>query len=86
MKKIWKFPLETDYGKIIKMPKNAEILCSQIQNGTLCIWALIEDTAELETRKFIIVATGQIINFSITGLYCLSHENFIRIFNSTGGG
>lgn len=55
---IYKYPMsqETTY---IPMPKGAQILDVQMQHGVPTIWALVHETAELETRNFQTVGTGQ---------------------------
>jgi len=42
----------------IQMPKNAIILCIQIQNNFPQIWALVKPDNPIETRKFEICGTG----------------------------
>ena len=57
MKQIWKYKVEN----VIEMPKGAEILSVQIQNGEMfnaCIWAKVNSENELEKRKFVIIGTG----------------------------
>jgi hypothetical protein len=56
-KQIWKYKVEN----IIEMPKGAEILSVQIQNGEMfnaCIWAKVSSENELEKRQFLVVGTG----------------------------
>lgn len=55
MKRIWKFELN---NKEVQMPERAEILTLQIQHGKLCVWAMVDPQAKLETRKFEIHGTG----------------------------
>ena len=58
IKQIWKFKVEN----FIEMPKGAEILTVQIQDGQMfnaCIWAKVNPENELEKRHFIVVGTGQ---------------------------
>jgi hypothetical protein len=56
---IWKFPLKIDDRQIIKMPIYAEILTVQkVQNGTPCIWVLVDPEGETEERNFEIFGTG----------------------------
>jgi hypothetical protein len=57
VKQIWKYKVEN----IIEMPKGAEILTVQIQNGQMfnaCIWAKVNPENELEKRQFVVIGTG----------------------------
>ena len=57
IKQIWKYKVEN----IIEMPKGAEILSVQIQNGQMfnaCIWVKVNPENELEKRKFVVIGTG----------------------------
>ena len=59
-KTIWKFPLKTFTNGIchIEMPEGGKILAVDKQHGVWCIWALVDPTAGLVTRSFIITGTG----------------------------
>ena len=56
-KQIYKFmvPLGT-YEFTIQ--KGAEIISAGVQNGTLVVWAIIDPTAPLVTRRTLVVGTG----------------------------
>ncbi len=57
MKQIWKYKVEN----VIEIPKGAEILSVQIQNGQMfnaCIWVKVNPENELEKRKFVVIGTG----------------------------
>jgi hypothetical protein len=60
---IWKFPLKT-YDTTVKMPKDAVILCVQMQyNPTL--WVIVDsdfDDSQREDRHFVIHVTGEIFD------------------------
>lgn len=58
-KTIWKFPLEIAGAQGIEMPKGAEILCVQFQKTILCLWAIVDPSAENEIRGFEICGTGR---------------------------
>lgn len=58
MMTIWKFPVSRPNGIEIYMPKGARVLTAQMQNGTLCLWAVVDDIETPELRKFAIVGTG----------------------------
>ncbi len=55
---VWKFELDKLGTKAVEMPVGAEILTMQTQNGTPCIWALVNPDAERETRHFEVYGTG----------------------------
>jgi len=62
MKTIWKYPLgvadNIEPRFAIEMPKDAEILCVQLQYGKPCLWAIVETTNENEMRYFVLHWTG----------------------------
>ena len=62
-KTIWKFELETTDTQSIVMPKGAEILTTQTQNGLPCIWALVDPTEDTEHRIIDTVGTGNPVSF-----------------------
>lgn len=68
-KRIFKYTIEREAFPQIEMPQGAEILCVQTQNGTPCIWALVEPNAPVIKRSFEILATGQIVNETVSRKY-----------------
>lgn len=56
-KRIWKYPIALQDAQFIEMPKGAEILCVQMQDGNPCLWALVLP-GETERRKIEIYGTG----------------------------
>lgn len=56
-KTIWKYKLPSTTS-FFEMPEGAEILTVQLQNGTPCIWAIVNPDAKLEERTFVFVTTG----------------------------
>jgi hypothetical protein len=62
-KQIWKYSLDN----IIEMPKGAEILTVDIQNGQMFnaqMWVKVNTENEMEKRMFEVIGTGQ--NFDDT--------------------
>lgn len=64
MKTIHKFELYDHVlarkdGQTLQLPESAVILSVQLQQGTLCVWALVDTERPLKDRKFIMVGTGQ---------------------------
>lgn len=55
---IWKFELKVLSDQIILMPKGAKVLCVQVQNDFICLWAICDAEALKEKRKFSIFGTG----------------------------
>lgn len=58
MRTIWKFPLSVSDKQVIAMPKGANILTVQSQNGVGCIWAEVSPRADIKRRTFLTVGTG----------------------------
>lgn len=59
MKTIWKFNLSKSKTYQLLMPEGANILCTNIQNGEICLWAEVEDNSNVsEWRYFYIFGTG----------------------------
>lgn len=60
MKTIWKYETPCESIFYITMPKDAEILCFQIDNKTYtpCIWAMVDNENRLEERTFELFGTG----------------------------
>lgn len=58
MKVIWKYELVPNDIVKIEMPKGAEILSIQNQFGAVRPWAIVDDTADNETRSFYFCGTG----------------------------
>lgn len=70
MRTIWKFPLFTDRFTVVDilMPVGAQIVRFDIEyrgpmddgprRGVPTVWAIVDDQAQTETRRFAIVGTG----------------------------
>lgn len=57
-KTIWKFPLIIQDRQLCRMPAGAEVLCVQLQHGCPYLWAVVNKTARLVDRYFLIRGTG----------------------------
>ena len=55
---IYKYPFPVDENFKIVFPKDAIILCAQIQHGTPCMWAIVNPDGEIVTREFTVMGTG----------------------------
>lgn len=62
MRTIWKYKLMLIESQSLFLPKHAEILTAQIQNGDISIWALLDPEKEQELVRFAIRGTGHRIN------------------------
>jgi len=59
---IWKFEVPVADGRIVlDMPRKAQCLDLQMQNGTPCVWALVDPEAPLQRRSFVWVGTGHAV-------------------------
>jgi len=81
---IWKYETSFDGQFIIKMPKDAEILCVQRDEKTSipCIWALVNPENEEELRHFELYGTGHSIpnvgvNRNYIGTYQYQKGEFV---------
>ena len=50
MKTIWKFNIVTTDRQTVSMPRGAEILTVQVQNGAVCLWAKVDTEAPSQLR------------------------------------
>lgn len=64
MRSIYKYPFALANRVSIELPKGAKILSFQSQGEQLCIWALVDASAEDEKRNFRIFGTGTIFDIS----------------------
>jgi hypothetical protein len=59
MKTIWKYKFNISDNILIEMPKGAEILTVQTQDGEPCIWALVDtEQKTIVDRHFELYGTG----------------------------
>lgn len=67
--KIYKYPLgRTSLPQRIEMPVNSTVLKAAIQDGIFCIWAMVATEAITEYRTFVIITTGESINYPISSM------------------
>ncbi len=57
-KSIWKYPFVVGDEVLIRIPRDARLLDVQMQDGTPCLWALVDTEARTEVRSFRIFGTG----------------------------
>lgn len=58
MKTVYKYFLKIEDLQVISLPRDAKLLCVQIQNGTPCLWAQVDDQLPHEDRTICIYGTG----------------------------
>lgn len=58
METIYKYTVEVDDAVFVRMPRGAQVLCVQMQNGVPCIWTLVNTANEKVDRKFAWRGTG----------------------------
>lgn len=58
MKAVWKFPLLIDDVFELMMPDGAQPLCVQTQGNQVCMWALVDPSAQQNPRRFRMCGTG----------------------------
>ncbi len=67
MTTVWKYQLKIVDVQDLALPRGAVLLTVQVQDGTPCLWALVDpEQHSLESRRFDIVGTGH--EFDSTGL------------------
>lgn len=66
-KQVWKFPILRD--RQIEMPEGADIITLMVQDGTACIWAIVDTEAPKVKRTFLVVGTGHDIPENCLGWY-----------------
>ena len=62
MKYVYKYDVSIEDHFELELPLDARILSVQMQRGTLKLWALVDPTMPLETRKFRTAGTGHPID------------------------
>lgn len=76
---IWKFPLQTVGMQSVQMPRNARILCVQVQRCEPCLWAMVDETKPLVERRIRIIGTEHPIDASAV-------LHYIGTYQLDGGG
>lgn len=58
MMMVWKFPLRVTDMQVVQIPEHFEPLSVQVQNGELCMWALVNPNAQEVSVRIEIYGTG----------------------------
>jgi hypothetical protein len=56
--KVWKWKLEVTDRQTLTMPVGVQLLDVQMQGNDCCLWALCDESADLEPRRIAIYGTG----------------------------
>lgn len=67
--RIYKHTLEVTDSQVVRMSKGARLLHVAEQRGELCLWTLVDITAEDVSRYIYIVGTGNPANVALTTDY-----------------
>lgn len=62
MRKVYKYPLRVTDEQEIEIPYNAECLSVQMQDGQVCLWALVNPDAVMSKLRILIAGTGHPID------------------------
>jgi len=54
-KLIFKFEIMVEGYQSVMMPKDADILCTDVQYGKMCLWALVDPKAKKESGFLVVV-------------------------------
>jgi len=57
VRRIFKYPAKLGHFRV-EMPRGAEILAIQVQDGEFVLWARIDESEPPEIRRFALVGTG----------------------------
>lgn len=59
MSTVWKYEFAIEDTQRVAMPRGAELLCVQVQDRSVCLWARVDPSAPREMRIISIVGTGE---------------------------
>ena len=63
---VYKYPLELTDTQQIEMPDGARLLSVKNQQGTLCLWALVDPHAPMVKRTIYVLGTGHTRNDEVS--------------------
>lgn len=58
-KVVHKYQLGLSDRQEVEMPEGAEIVHAAEHQGSICLWAVVDPDAQTESRRFVVVGTGQ---------------------------
>ena len=56
--RVYKYALDLMGDQPVAMPRGARVLHVDVQGDQVCLWALVDPTAPVESRHFSVVPTG----------------------------
>ena len=56
--KIYKYRIDESRNSSIQLPEGAQILSAGVQDARIFIWAIVDESRDLEERKFCVFGTG----------------------------
>jgi len=62
---IWKFPLGPNARRMLLIPVKSKILKVGMQDGEICMWAIVDPDAPIWEKEFRVVGTGWDLDESI---------------------
>lgn len=65
LKKIFKYELDIVGIQNISMPNGAKVISAHLQNGKICIWALVDEMASKKEKQIAIIGAGHKISIPI---------------------
>ena len=83
MTTIWKYTLRPGRNQIM-MPRNPQLLTIDEQNGSVCLWARVDDEADMQTVNVDVVGTGHEVPTENQGHYIgtVKLENGMMMFHA----
>jgi hypothetical protein len=74
VKTIWKFELLVEDFQTVSMPQDSKVLTVQVQQGKVCIWALVDpnDTCKIDCPIWIHGTGHPVTNAAVFGRYVSS--------------
>lgn len=56
--RVYKYPLSPFVDQTISMPHGARVVHLAVQDGQVCLWAIVDPSAPPEPRHFSVLGTG----------------------------
>ena len=82
MQSVYKYKLTMAGNFELRMPVGAKLLTVQVQCGHPCVWAMVDTTGKMATRKFALRGTGhqcepEVVGAAFVGTFQLNDGEFI---------
>lgn len=66
---IWKFVLEITSRQWVPMPRGAVVISAANQDGSLCIWAMVNPDHPTVGREFNVIGTGNKVDADVERVF-----------------